>query len=344
MVLLISEKDIQAVELSPEEVIAAVEKAYSQDGRGLAYETPRMELKIKGRNLPHIAPGTTSIGQGMAYLEEENVFVITHTYHFNFHKYVSQVIDPETGETIAVVKRGRAPLGEKAEGINSGGLRTGAAAAIGAKYMANKEIETVGVIGTGRVGSASLLCLSKVKNFNQVLVHSGRRMDEKFSKHMSKIIGVDIKAAESLDEVVVASDILITATYATSPIVRGEWLKEGVHINGMGADGPMKAELDLNSIKRADKIVIDSSKCMSIGEIAHAIEKGVIKPDEIHGKIGEVVAGVKPGRENAQEITFFESDGTHMQSAAVVHAIYIKAKEAGLGVETSEIGSFFYNP
>ncbi len=344
MVLLIREKDIQSVGLSAEEVIHAVEKAYSQDGKGLAHETPRLEIKIKGRDLPHIAPGTTSIGQGMAYLEEDKAFVISHTHHFDFHKYISQVIDPETGKTLAIVKRSRGPLGARAEGIDSGGLRTGAAAAIGAKYMANKSIENVGVVGTGRVGAASLLCLSKVIDFNQVLAHSGRRKDEKFSEYMGEMIGVEVKAAETPKDVVVNSDILITATYATSPVVKGEWLKEGVHISGMGADGPKKAELDIDAVKKADKIVLDSEKCLSIGEIAQALEKGVIKRESIHGRIGEVVAGIKPGRENLQEITFFESDGTHMQSAAVIWAIYRKVKEAGLGIETSEVGSFFVNP
>ena len=85
MVLLIEETDIAKIELTPAEVIAAVESAYRQDGLGQAEETPRLEIKIKGKQLPHIAPGTTSVGQGMAYLGGSGVFVVSHAYHFDFH-------------------------------------------------------------------------------------------------------------------------------------------------------------------------------------------------------------------------------------------------------------------
>ncbi|MEE8355043.1 MAG: ornithine cyclodeaminase family protein, partial [Candidatus Bathyarchaeia archaeon] len=226
----------------------------------------------------------------------------------------------------------------------TGTLRTGAAAAVGAKYLARKDIETVGVIGTGRIGRASLLCLSKVRDFDRVYAHSGRSKDEGFASEMGRILGVDVIAANTPEEAVREADVLITATYATEPVVKGKWLREGLHISGMGADGPMKAELDAEVIRRIDKIVIDGEKCLKIKEIADPLKNGVIGLDDIYGRIGEVVAGVKPGREGDQEITFFESDGTHMQSAGVAYLIYEKVKEAGLGVETDDLRSFFLNP
>jgi alanine dehydrogenase len=106
----------------------------------------------------------------------------------------------------------------------------------------------------------------------------------------------------------------------------------------------MKAELDAEAIRRIDKIVIDGEKCLKIKEIADPIKRGIIGLDDIYGRIGEVVAGVKPGRERDSEITLFESDGTHMQSAGVAYLIYEKVKEAGLGVETDDLSSFFLNP
>jgi len=344
MVLLISDEDIAKIEFPPEAVIEAVESVYSQDGRGLAYDTPRQEARIKGKDLPHIAPGTTSVGQGMAYLEETGVVVLAHSFHFDWHKYWNHLVDPEDGSIIAIIKRSRAPLGQKTKGINTGTLRTGAAAAIGAKYLARKDIETVGVIGTGRIGRASLLCLSKVRVFDKVYAHSGRSKDEGFASEMGKMLGVDVVAANTPEEAVRNADVLITATYATEPIVKGEWLREGLHISGMGADGPMKAEIDSEAIRTIDKILIDGEKCLKIKEIADPLKNGVISVDDIYGRIGEVVAGVKPGRENDAEITFFESDGTHMQSAGVAYLIYEKVKEAGLGVETDDLTSFFLNP
>jgi len=343
MVLLIQESDIAQIELTPSEVIAAVESAYRQNGLGQAEETPRLEIKIKGKNLPHIAPGTTSVGQGMALLEESGVFVVSHAYHFDFHKYISQILDPETGETLAVIKRSRGALGSKPGKIESGGLRTGAAAAVGAKYMGKESVEAVGVIGTGRIGRASLACVAEVREFDVVYSHSGRRKDDEFARVMEEIIGVDVVPCDTLEEVVRGSDLLVTATYAQEPVVKGEWLREGAHVSGMGADGPMKAEMDVETFRRAGKVAVDSEKCLSIGEIARSLEAGALAKERIW-RIGEVVAGLKPGRENDSEITVFESDGTHIQSASVVHLIYQKAVELGLGVETSDVPSFFVNP
>jgi ornithine cyclodeaminase/alanine dehydrogenase-like protein (mu-crystallin family) len=344
MVLLIRDEDIKAAEITPRQVIEAVENAYRQDGMGLAFESPRFEIQIKGRHLPHIAPGTTSVRQGMAYLEGSKAFVIFQGYSFSWHKSVSHIIDPDDGETLAMILRTRKPFGVKTKELNRGGYRTGAAAAIGAKYLANESVDAVGVIGTGRVGRACLVCMDKVREFEKVYAHSGTRRDDEFSQDMSALLGIDVIASESPEEVVRNSNLLITATYATEPVVKGEWLREGTHISGMGADGPLKAELDATTVKRANKIVIDSQKCLSIGEIARPMEKGIISLDDIHGKIGEVVAGVKPGRERPEEITIFESDGTNIQSAAVVWLIYNKVKEAGLGIETSERSPFFINP
>jgi hypothetical protein len=131
MVLLIKDEDIKGVEITPGEVIEAVEDAYLQAGMGSAFETPRLEIQIKGRHLPHIAPGTTSVGQGMAYLQRSKVFVISHTYHFSWHKYISHIMDPEDGETLAFILRSREPLGVKSKELSTGGYRTGAAAAMG---------------------------------------------------------------------------------------------------------------------------------------------------------------------------------------------------------------------
>jgi ornithine cyclodeaminase/alanine dehydrogenase-like protein (mu-crystallin family) len=343
MVLLIRESDIAQIDLTPSEVIEAVEDAYRQDGLGQTEETPRLEIKIKGKHLPHIAPGTTSVGQGMAYLEGSGVFVVSHAYHFDFHKYISQILDPETGETLAVVKRSRGVLGSKPGKIESGGLRTGAAAAIGVKYMGKERVDAVGVIGTGRIGRASLVCVSEVRDFDRVYSYSGRRRDDEFARVMGEMIGVDVVACDGAEEVVRSSDVLVTATYAQEPVVRGEWLREGTHISGMGADGPMKAEMDVEVFRKAARVTVDSEKCLFIREIAMSLEAGALRREEIW-RIGEVVAGAKPGREDDSEITVFESDGTHIQSAAVVHLIFRKVEEMGLGVETSEIGSFFVNP
>jgi len=343
MVLLIDQSDIDQIELTPKEVINVVENAYRQDGLRLAEETPRLEIQIKGKHLPHIAPGTTSVGQGMAYLEGSKVFIISYTFHFDFHKYINQILDPETGQTLAVIKRGRADFGTKPKGLDSGMFRTGAAAAIGAKYMANKDVEAVGIIGTGRVGRGSLACLDAELDFDEVFCHSGRKRDDVFAKEMGEYVDAEIIALDSIKEVMERSNILVTGTYAQEPVVKGKWLKQGTHISCMGSDGHMKAENDTEVFRRASRIVVDSDKCYTIGEVARALETGAIDKSDILGRIGHVVAGKITGRESPEDITVFESDGTHIQSGAVVHLIYEKVMKMGLGKEV-EASDFFINP
>ena len=337
MVLLIRDEDVKKADLTPEEVIGAVEDAYKQDGMGLAQDTPRREVRTKGKDLPHIAPGTESIGQGLAFLERSKVVVVSHAFHFSWHRYVTMLIDSEEGKTLAIISREGLPFGKKQRGAGLGDLRTGAAAAIGAKYLARTHVESVGLLGTGKVGRGSLVCLSKVRSFNRVYVHSGRRRDEEFAKELGKMLGVDVESTDDPQDVVTRSDLLITATYATTPIVRGDWLREGVHISGMGSDDPLKAELDLTTFRRADKIVIDGEKGLTTGELAAPIRLGALSPGDVYGKISEIVAGKKSGRSHEGENTIFMSDGTNIQSAGVSYLIYQKVKEMGLGRETSSI-------
>ena len=149
---------------------------------------------------------------------------------------------------------------------------------------------------------------------------------------------------DSIEDVVKKSDVIVTGTYAQSPIVKGEWIRECTHISGMGADGPKKAELDTEVFRKASRIIIDSQKCLTIGELAAALDSGAITTDNIQGKIGEVVAGKITGRGSESDITVFESDGTHIQSGAVVNLIYEKAKKLGLGREVKGISDYFINP
>ncbi|MFA9437699.1 MAG: ornithine cyclodeaminase family protein, partial [Candidatus Bathyarchaeota archaeon] len=286
---------------------------------------------------------TTSVGQGMAYLEESKVFIISYTFHFDFHKYISQILDPETGQTLAIIKRTRGAFGTRPTGLDSGMYRTGAAAAIGAKYMANKDIEAVGIIGTGRIGRGSLACLAEDLKFDKVYTHSGRKRDDSFREIMSEYVDAEIIALDSVKDVMERSKVLVTGTYAQEPVVKGRWLQKGTHISGMGADGPMKAEMDTEVFRRASRIVVDSNKCFSIGEIAKSLETRAITLNDIQGRIGHVVAGKITGRDSPEDITIFESDGTHIQSGAVVHLIYEKVKKMGLGKEVNA-SDFFVNP
>lgn len=342
MTLLIRDEDVREA-VTPEDVIEAVEDVYRQHGLGIVQDTPRREVRMKGKGLPHLAPGTTSVGQGLVYLGKQNMVVISHAFHFweestnakalppaRISPYVTHVIDPDEGKTLAII-----------QSSYSTWMRTSAGGAVGAKYLARKNSTVAGIVGTGLIGKGQLLFLPKVRNITKAFVHSGRRKNVEYAREMASKLGIDIVPSDTVEEVVKNSDILVTSTRATHPIVQGEWVKNGTHINSIGADDPHKVELDAATLKKASRVIVDSERAPTwIGQIILAIKEGALKPEKI-GLIGQVVAGLKPGREDDEEITIFSCEGTNMQSAGVDAKIYEKVKEAGLGIETSTLSSYF---
>jgi alanine dehydrogenase len=120
-----------------------------------------------------------------------------------------------------------------------------------------------------------------------------------------------------------------------------ESLSPGVHVNIVGADDPPKIELEGAALKRADKLVIAAEDCFTAGQMCIPIAEGIINKKDVYGTIGEIIAGIKPGRESEDEITIFHSPGVTIQDAAVAHRVYLNAKELGYGVDVPD--PFFSN-
>ena len=330
MPLLIREEDVSKA-LSLMDVIEAVEDGFRQHGLGLAQTKPRREVRIRGKELRHADPRMVRVAQGLAFLEESGVVVIDHIFSFPDRKppplrIIKHLIDADDGQIIAII-----------DSFNILGMRTGAAGAVGAKHLSKKDSEVVGVIGTGRQGRIQLRFLTQVRPIKKVYAYSlVSHETEKFCKEMSAELGINVLASENIEPIVRAVDILVTATTATEPIVKAEWLSSGLHINIIGADDPPKIELEGAALKKADKLVIAAEDCYTTGQMRIPMEEGIISKRDIYGTIGEIIAGVKPGRESDDEITIFHSPGVTLQDAAAGYRAYIRAKELGLGVEVPD--------
>jgi len=340
LTLLILENDVKKI-LTFNETIEAVEDACHQYGLGLAggnslkyrcLPPPRCEIRVEGKDLPHMSPQIRSINQSMAYLKETGMIFLRWSFHLGEKKGdIAYLIDANKGDILAIIK---APIYES-------WMRTGAEGAVAAKYLSRKDCKIAGVIGTGNQGRYQLQFLSKVRDIEKAFAYSGRRRDEEYAREMSKKLGIDIIACEGAEEVVRNADILITTTFSTTPYVKGEWIKKGLHINSMGADDPTKAELDANTLKKADKIVIDDYELtLDTKEIRIPIEQNIIGIDNIYGTIGEIVAGVKPSRESSSEVTIYKSTGMTIAYVAINTQVYKKARQLGLG---KDIGNTFMN-
>ncbi len=205
-------------------------------------------------------------------------------------------------------------------------LRTAAAGALGAKYLARRDSRSVGVIGTGVQGRMQAIALKEVLNFRSLKAWGPREANRKrYRLEVENALGIPVTTVDSAREATKDVDILITATPSTAQIVRRDWIEDGLHINSIGADRRGKRELE-PAIYRDAKIFTD---CREI-----AIEKGLFVSGQIFAELGEVVAGVKKGRESDEEITIFDSSGVGVQDVFAAEMVYRRAKSRNMGYET----------
>jgi ornithine cyclodeaminase/alanine dehydrogenase-like protein (mu-crystallin family) len=206
-------------------------------------------------------------------------------------------------------------------------LRTGAAGAVAADVLARPDVRVAAIIGAGVQGRYQLEALLGVRRPANVLVYdqdvsrSAAYVDE-----MQSRTDAGLRAAASVEEAVRAADVVITCTPARRPYLRAEWLSPGTHITAMGSDMPLKQELDVAVLRRADKVVTDSlEQCLAGGETHHAVEAGVITRDDVYAELGEITSGKKRGRADDREITVADLTGVGVQDAAVASLVVERA-------------------
>ena len=312
--------------LSLEEVIPAVESAFKMNGTGHAQMPPKQYLFIKKYN--------GDIRTMPAYLEETDVVAVkVVNSHPENRKYglptvmaTIILIDPRTGTPKAIMG-----------GIWINALRTGAAGAIAAKYLANPNPKTVGFVGAGTRARTQLMGLQIVfKTIEEVRVWDiNEKAALKYAKEMKKNYSqTSICSVKSIENAFQGADIIVTATPSRKPLVAAEWVDEGTHINCVGADAPGKQELDPYLLIKSKIVVDDWSQSCHGGEINVPLAKGIIKKKDVWGDICEIVAGLKPGRTSRNEITIFTSTGLPIQDAATANIAYQKALKEKIGKPT----------
>jgi len=203
-------------------------------------------------------------------------------------------------------------------------LRTGLAGAVAAKYLAPSVVDTVGVIGTGVQARYQVECLSLVRQFKNVLVWG--RSPEKataYAGEMRERHGLEVRVADSPNEAVAASQVVITATASNRPLITPDALHPGLHITAVGADFPGKQELDPEVLVKADMLVCDTlAQCRVNGEIQHILEDGELPVGLAVIELGELTIGARQGRVTEDQITVCDLTGTGVQDTAIANLAY----------------------
>ncbi|QEY64303.1 ornithine cyclodeaminase family protein [Metapseudomonas lalkuanensis] len=212
------------------------------------------------------------------------------------------------------------------------GLRTGASGAVSVKALARKNAKKITCIGTGNQARMQIRAISLVMQIEEI--HAWSRSPEtreRFKADIEGEFGIPVILADSKQEAVEQADILITTTRGKGSLVEASWVKPGTHIVAIGTDMKGKQELDPEIFRHA-KIVNDSiSQCIDKGETWHPLNQKIIGLDDIHAELGEILLGRKPGRENDDEITIFDSTGMAIQDNTTAEKIYRNALENNVG-------------
>ncbi len=211
--------------------------------------------------------------------------------------------------------------------------RTGAAGAVAVKYLAQKNSRIVSVIGAGTQGRFQVVALNEIIKISTVKVYDRNPTNRsKYVEEMSKKFQFQFEAFDTAKQAVQDTDIIVTATASTAPLIQDEWVQSGVHINAIGADSPGKQELDPKTVARA-KVVVDSiSQCVERGEIQTAVKMGLLKKENVYSELSEIVLGRKYGRLDEKEITLFDATGLAIQDITTAFTVYQLARKRGMGV------------
>jgi ornithine cyclodeaminase/alanine dehydrogenase-like protein (mu-crystallin family) len=232
------------------------------------------------------------------------------------------IYDGKTGEMLAIM-----------QADHLGRVRTGAASAVATRHLSRKDSTTVGIFGSGRQARTQLSGVSKVRKLTRAVVyspHEERRAS--FAREMSEACGIEVVPASRPEEAARGLDIVCTATTSREPVLFGEWVSPGQHLNVIGSNFLGKSEIDVEVVKRATVVAIDSKDQGRIeaGDLVPALDQGVIEWIDVV-ELGRVVAMRSAGRQAPQDVTLFKSLGIGLEDIAVAIKVYQKAKVAGVG-------------
>jgi len=323
IMLVLSEKQLRSL-IDLDELICALEQAHIQYSTGNAVMPVRLVVP-----LPQIRGRITSMP---GFLNEEKALGMKVVTYFEDNPKRSlpailatiMLFSAETGKMIATI-----------DGSYITAIRTACASAVATKALANPKTPTLGILGAGVQARAHIEALGRVRKFSTIKIYSPSGTSAAAIKSdVEKDAGVPIEVARSAEEVVRNSDLLVTVTTAKNSIIKTDWLKPGVHINAVGSHRPDLREIDGATLARAIVVVDSREAAMAeCGDILLALKEQSVGEDVIHGEIGELLAGMKPGRSSASEITLYKSVGIAIQDVATAQLVYRKASERNVGTE-----------
>jgi len=213
-------------------------------------------------------------------------------------------------------------------------MRTGASGGVAARYLAREDARTLTIFGSGVQAPYQVEAVLCERALTRVNVISRTPANaEALAVALRGRFDVSVEATTDVEMAVGAADIVVTATSAHDPLFDGSLLRPGVHVTGIGSHLPYASEVDAVAVQRAKVVVDQMSACLEeAGDLIKPMNAGLYDASRIHAEIGAIIAGDSPGRDSADEITFFKSVGLAAQDVAVARVVYQRAVEQGAGI------------
>lgn len=209
-------------------------------------------------------------------------------------------------------------------------VRTAAAGAVAAKWLSRKEASCVAILGAGEQARLQLAALRQVRDIREVRIWA--RDQAQAQAFAAELDGVVARAAPSIDAALEGADIAVTTTPSREPLIQARHLHPGLHITAMGSDAEHKNEIAPAALALADLYVADRlSQTRVLGELHHALAGGVVSDESAFAELGQVIAGLHPGRTDAEQITLCDLTGTGVQDTAIASFAFDRARAAGKG-------------
>jgi ornithine cyclodeaminase/alanine dehydrogenase len=320
MALLLSRQDVESV-LEMRDCMDVVVGAFLEMAKG----TAKLPLRTNITSPDGISLYMPAYLEGMEALACKIVTVFKkNPEDFGLPVILGKVFlqDPKTGDIICIM-----------DGTYLTAVRTGAASGVATKYLARKDKgQMLGIIGTGAQAEQQIRAVTAARDIDKILVYDKSwEASFGFQEEMAENTPFNIIIVDKPDDILYA-DIICTATSSPTPVFDGRKVRPGTHINGIGSHTPNARELDTEVIKKSMLVGDSRDACFNeAGDVIIPLKEGAIDESHFYAEMGEIVAGTRPGRTDADAITVFKSNGLAIQDAATAQLVYRKALEKGIG-------------
>jgi ornithine cyclodeaminase len=321
-VIIITAADMDRV-MPMSETIEAMDRVLRALARGEVVLPLRSMVKLPDQSgLLGLMPAVLGDPEVMG-LKVVTVMPGNHGTELDAHQGAVMIFETRRGQPLAIL-----------DATSVTRIRTGAVSGVATRALARENAGDLAILGSGTQATSHLEAMAVVRKLRRIRVWSRDPASaRRFAEREGKRLKLELEVAASAEDAVRGADLVCTTTSSREPILRGEWLAAGAHVNAVGACFPTTRELDTRAVKRA-RLVVDrrESALNEAGEILIPCAEGAITESHIVGELGEVLIGRVPGRQSAGEVTLFKSLGIAIEDLAAAHSAYQRAKAEGVGI------------